>query len=187
MLKNKGKGVRRQQETAQTPHQGRARTVATESLFLTCLINAMEHRKVATVDIPGAFMQADMEGDTVHMKLEEKMAELLTKLEPKIYRKNMTNKKGRTVLCVELKKSLYGPLQAALLFWRKLTPSLKERGFEINPYNWCVTNKTVNRKKITVVYHVYYPKISHKNGDTVYALIRKLSEQYRKEADLTIH
>ena len=46
----------------------------TEALFLTCLIDTMELQKVATVDIPGAFMQADTEGDTVHMKLEGKMA-----------------------------------------------------------------------------------------------------------------
>ena len=39
-----------------------------ETLFLTCHIDAMEHQKVATVGIPGAFMQADMEGETVHMK-----------------------------------------------------------------------------------------------------------------------
>ena len=56
--------------------------VAEESLFLTCLINAMEHQKVAMVDIPGAFMQADMKCETVHMKLEMKMAELLTKIDP---------------------------------------------------------------------------------------------------------
>ena len=49
-------------------------TVATEALFLTCLIDATEHRKVATVDIPGSFMQADMEGEIVHMKLEGKIA-----------------------------------------------------------------------------------------------------------------
>ena len=45
----------------------------------------MEHQKVATVDIPGAFMQADMEGETVNTKIERKMAELLTKLHPKLY------------------------------------------------------------------------------------------------------
>ena len=45
----------------------------------------MDHRKVATVDIPGAFMQADMEGETVHIKLEGKMADLLTKLDLNIY------------------------------------------------------------------------------------------------------
>ena len=47
-------------------------SVATEALFLTCLIDAINHREVATVDIPGAFMQSDMEGETVHMKLEGK-------------------------------------------------------------------------------------------------------------------
>ena len=46
-----------------------APTVATEALFLTCIIDDMEHQKFATVDIPGVFMQAYIEGETVHMKL----------------------------------------------------------------------------------------------------------------------
>ena len=78
-------------------------TVATEPLFLMCIINAMENCKVTTVYIPGSFMQADMEGETVHMKLEGKIAELLTKIDPKLYQKYVTNEKGRTVLYVELK------------------------------------------------------------------------------------
>ena len=48
-------------------------------------------------------MQTDMEGETVHMKLEGKMAELLTKLNPKLYQKYVTNEKRKTVLYVELK------------------------------------------------------------------------------------
>ena len=91
--------------------------MATEALFLTCLINAMEHQKVATVDIPGAFMQAYMEGETVNMKLEGKMAELLTKIDPNQYRKYVTNERGITLLYVELNKALYSTLQAALLSW----------------------------------------------------------------------
>ena len=59
--------------------------------------------------------------------------------------------------------------------------------FEINPYDWCVANKTVGGKQITVVWHVDDLKISHKNGYTVSALINKLSKRYGKEADLTIH
>ena len=39
-----------------------APTVATESLLLSCLINATENRDVATVDVLGAFMQSNMEG-----------------------------------------------------------------------------------------------------------------------------
>ena len=61
-------------------------TVATKSVMPLCAVNAMEARDFATVDLPGAFMQADME-DTVHMKLEGKMAELLVRIDPKLYRK----------------------------------------------------------------------------------------------------
>ena len=45
-------------------------TVATESVLLSCVIDAKEQRDVATVDILGAFMQGDQD-ETVHMRLEE--------------------------------------------------------------------------------------------------------------------
>ena len=38
-----------------------------------------------------------------------------------------------------------------------------------------------------IVWHVDNLNISPKNGDLVDALIKKLSERYGKEADLTIH
>jgi hypothetical protein len=81
-------------------------------------------------------MQTDME-DTVHMVLEGKMAELLVKIDPKLYHKNLLIEKGKPVMYVQLKKALYGTLQAALLFWKKLSKKLVEWGFKINPYHWC--------------------------------------------------
>ena len=39
-----------------------------------------------------------MEGETVHMKMEGKMADLLKNIDPKLYQKYVTNKKGITVL-----------------------------------------------------------------------------------------
>ena len=78
-------------------------------------------------------------------------------------------------------------LQAALLFWKNLASSLQEWGFEINPYGWCVANKTVDGKQMTFVWNVDDLKISHKNGDTVDALISNLSERYGMEAELIIH
>ena len=88
---------------------------------------------------------------------------------------------------MELNKALYNTLQAALLFWRNLTSSLQEWGFEINPYDWCVANKTVDAKHMTVIWHLDDLMISHENHDTVDALINKLSERYVKEAGFTIH
>jgi hypothetical protein len=75
--------------------------------------------------------------DLVHMKFEGKMAELLVKLDPKLYRKFVQIEKGKSVLYVELKKDLYGTLKAALLFWKKLSTQLEEWGFVLNPYDWC--------------------------------------------------
>ena len=95
-------------------------------------------------------------------------------------KKCVTNKKGRTILHVEREKALNGTLQAALIFWRNLTSSLQEWEFKINPYDWCITNKTVDRKQMTVVWHVDDLKISNENGYTVESLIRKLSKRYGK-------
>jgi hypothetical protein len=50
-------------------------------VFLTCLIDTCEGRDVATVDIPGAFMQADMD-DLVHLRLTGHMVDLLLGIDP---------------------------------------------------------------------------------------------------------
>ena len=55
------------------------------SLMLSCVIYARKGRDVATVDIPGTFIQADMEGEIVDMKFEGTTTDMFTKLEPKLY------------------------------------------------------------------------------------------------------
>ena len=63
------------------------------------------------------------------MLLKGKTAELIIKLDPKLYRKYIwENKKEKPMLYVKLKKALYGTLQAALLFWRLLSDTLIEWG-----------------------------------------------------------
>ena len=84
-------------------------TAATESVLLSCVIDAKEQRDVATVDIPGAFMQGDQD-ETVHMHLEGTLAELLKKCDPKLYRQYVVTENNRPVLYVELIKALYGTL-----------------------------------------------------------------------------
>ena len=77
-------------------------------MLLSSVIDAKEVRDVAIVDIPGTFIQADME-DTVRMKLEGKMAELLVRLDPKLYREYVQIEKGKSVLYVELKRRYMEP------------------------------------------------------------------------------
>jgi Reverse transcriptase (RNA-dependent DNA polymerase) len=137
------------------------------------------------VDIPGAFMQADMD-ELVHMRLEGTMAELLVKLDPKLYRKYIQTINGKQVLYVELKKALYGMMRAALLFWKLLTSKLVAMGFEINPYNWCVANKTINKKQCTILWHVDNLKISHEDPGVVTDIIKQLKKEFGAEAPLTV-
>jgi hypothetical protein len=59
---------------------------------------------VATVDIPGAFMQANMD-ELVHMRLDGQMAELMTQIDPVTYMKYTIMTQGKSVLYVCLKRS----------------------------------------------------------------------------------
>ena len=93
---------------------------------MTCLVDAIENRHVATCDVPGAFMHSDID-EQVHVKLEGEIAELLIKVDP-TYAEYASKEKGKTVIYAELSKALYGTLQAALLFWKNLSTYLTTVG-----------------------------------------------------------
>jgi hypothetical protein len=60
--------------------------------------------------------------DIVHMVFKGKMAELLVKIDPKLYQKYSLMNNDKPIACVQLKKALYGTLQAELaLFGKKLS------------------------------------------------------------------
>ena len=40
-------------------------TISTEAVFLTAMIDALENRDVTVIDIPGAFMQANMDNEVI--------------------------------------------------------------------------------------------------------------------------
>ena len=114
--------------------------------MLTCMIDAFEKQDVATVDIPGAFLQTKMPKDErdVHVILDGRMAELLAKISPSTYQEYVHQRRGQAYIYCKLNVALYGTLKAALLFWKKLSKSPKVQGFEVNPYNWCVANKDID-------------------------------------------
>ena len=126
-------------------------TASTKSVFVTSVIEAMERRKVAIMDLPGAFLHA-LNDEEIIMVLEGPLAEMMARVEPKLYRQYITtNSKGKPVLYVKMYKALYGLLRSALLFYKKLVADLEAYGFEINPYDPCVANKIINGKQMTVV------------------------------------
>ena len=180
-IKGRGCADGRKQHLNTPKDDASSPTVATESVLLSCVIDAKERQDVATVDILGAFMQGDQD-ETVHMHLEGTLAKLLTKCDPKLYQQYVVTENNKPVLYVELVKALYGTLCAALIFWRKLTSKLVEWGFMINPYDWCVANKQINGQQCTLVWHVDDMKISHADPKVVTDIIHQLEQEFGKEA-----
>ena len=184
-IKVRGCSDGRKQCVYKTKDETSLPTVSIGALFLTAAIDAQEGRKVITaVDIPGAFMHADMD-ETVHMKIDGPMTELLCRVDSAKYSNFVTYEKGKPVVYVKLKKALYGTLQAALLFWENLSGYLvEELGFIKNPYDGCVVNKAIDGKQCTIIWHVDDLKLSHVKQAVLEGIIKRLNEKYGKETPL---
>jgi Reverse transcriptase (RNA-dependent DNA polymerase) len=102
-IKGRGCADSRKQRAYAAKEDASSPTVAIESVMLLCVIVAMEGRDVATIDIPGAFMQADMD-ELVHVRLDGKMAELMVRIDPKLYRKHIQieKEKQKVLPCMPL-------------------------------------------------------------------------------------
>ena len=163
-------------------------TASLAGLIITCVIDSHEKRDVATVDIPGAFLQTKMpqNEDDVHVVLDGKIAELLAKIFPDTYQKYVHHKRGQAYIYCKLNVALYGTLKAAILFWKKLSKSLKEMGFTVNPYDCCIANNIINGSQCTIVWQVDDLKLSHKYSKVIDKIIASLDEKYSKTGKMTV-
>jgi hypothetical protein len=152
-------------------------TVGLESVFITATIDAHEKREVVTIDISGAFLHATNK-DCVIMRMNGTLAELMAKTDPKLYKKYLSEKKGKTVLYLRLKKALYVMMKSALLFYRKLISELIGVGFIINPYDPCIANKVVNGNQMALQWHVDDQMISYKNVSDINTFLKSLKDIY---------
>ncbi|KAL7518066.1 hypothetical protein ACHAWX_002924 [Stephanocyclus meneghinianus] len=140
-------------------------TVMTELVSITAAIDAKEGRDDAVIDLPCAFLHADMD-DLVVMVLCGGLAELMAVVASEIYRKYITyGEDGKAILYVTLQKASYRTVKAALLFYCTLVLERKERGFKINEYDPCIATKVVNGKQMTITWHVDDLKNSHMDRD----------------------
>ena len=160
--------------------------VSTEAVFLTAIINALENREVAVLDVPGAFMQADID-KLVHMRFTGEMVNMLLHIDYDMYKDYVVIEKGEKVMYMELLKTLYGTLRAARLFWQKLSKQLIEVwGLTPNKYDDCVVNKTIKGHQMTVVWHVDNLKVSNVNIKEVDKFVMQMEETFGADAPLSV-
>ena len=107
----KGRGVadgRKKREKIE-PKDATSPTVSTEAVMLTATLDKLEGRDVAVVDIPGAYLSADM-GDEVYVVFRGTLAEMMVMADPALYCSFVSYETGKPVLYVRLHKALYGCL-----------------------------------------------------------------------------
>lgn len=142
-------------------------------------IDAHEKRRVATVDIEGAYLHAEMTSD-VFLELDPVISTVLAEVDPG-YKSFMT-KEGK--LYVKLDKALYGCVESTKLFYEHISKTLVDYGYVRNPYDICVFNKQVYGVQATATIHVDDLKISCKDPRGVDDLISHLKGVYKK---LNVH
>ena len=141
-----------QDRTDYTDYDIAGPTSTTASILSIAAIAAAEERKVMTIDVGGAFLNADIKrtGVLVHVRLDRIMTGFLVEIAPE-YRE-FVNADGSCV--VELDKALYGTLEAAKLWYDNISTKLVTNGFEPNPYDPCVFNK-INRDGLQITVALY--------------------------------
>ena len=148
--------------------------VGLDAFFTSLLIDAYENRNVTVFDVPGAFLQPEMpeKDGMVLLKMTGTMVDLMCEVNPE-YIPTVIYENGRKVLYMRVLRSLYGCIEAALLWYKLFSTTLTDMGFEINPYDRCVANKTINGKQCTIVWYVDDCKISHVKQKVIDEIIGK--------------
>jgi hypothetical protein len=155
-------------------------TVAVTSVFMVAAIAASERRMVATVDIPGAYLNADLGEAEIFMRLNSVEAGILIALDPTFQVGAMRD--GSCM--VQLSKALYGLIEAALLWHKHISGVLCNLGFIVNPHDHCVFNLQRDGHQLTACLHVDDLLITSCSEANIRFLHEKLIESY---GDLPLH
>jgi hypothetical protein len=161
-----------------TKEQSASPTISADALMLSLMVDAKERRDVATANVVGAYLLADMD-EFVLLKLSGASVDIMCQVNKK-YKEFVTIEKGKKVLYLQLLKALYGCVRSALLWYELFAGTLKEMGFELNPYNPCVANKMIEGSQCTIAWYVDDNKISHVKARVVTDIINKIEEKFGK-------
>jgi hypothetical protein len=156
-------------------------TVTQETVMMVLAIAAAEKRKLMTVDITGAYLECDLTDD---MEVIMKLDPLLTKILHEVDKNAVGLEDDKGVTYVKLNKALYGTVQAALLWYKKLKGVLMADGFVPNPYDACLFNKVVDGEQITVCFHVDDLLVTCVSEPLLDSVVAHLNENF---ANLTVN
>jgi len=162
-------------------------TVSLCALMTVAAIAHKEKRKVAVVDVTGAYLKVLLGKDKdIFMRLEPALAAIYVDLDPSF--RPFLSADGSLV--VRLARALYGCIESAKLWYELLTSALEKQGFVKNPKEHCVLNKmTASGKQITVVVYVDDLFITCEDQSAIDDLVGFLKREFTSitEREGTVH
>ena len=145
------------------------------SLFI---IFGHEKRATAVFDVPGAYLHADLPpGKFVLLKITGTFVDIMCDVNPE-FKEDVRYENGTKVLYVKINKAIYGMIESALLWYELYVTVLVDEGFELNPYDKCVANKTINGKQCTIGWYVDDNIIGHAEDKVLDNVIGKIEDKF---------
>jgi len=93
------------------------------------------------------------------MKFVGEFVDIMCEVNPE-YAAMVAIEHGKKVICMKIKKAIYGMVESALLWSELFSTTLQNIGFTINPYDKFLSNRMVNGKQCTMAWYVNEIKIS---------------------------
>ena len=94
---------------------------------------------------------------------------------------------GQKMIYAQVLRTIYGMLQAALLWYKKFRKDLEAQGFKFNPYDPCVANQMVKGLQHTILFHVDGLKCSHKKKTVNDDFAQWLEKTYGQHEKVKVH
>ena len=91
-IKGRGCADGHKQRVYITKEESTSLTISTEAVFLMAVVDAWENKKVAVLDVPGAFMQVGMD-ELVHVRFRGEMVDKLLEINHDLYSSYVTEEK----------------------------------------------------------------------------------------------
>ena len=165
-------------------------TILNESLMLTCAINPFEKCNIMTLNIPNAYIQAEVppqeKGERIVMKIRGKLVDWLCQVDSTAYLPFVVIEKSVRVLYLLVTRAIYDMLQVGLLWYRKLRCDLEGQGFVFNLYNPCVANRMIKECQHTVRLHVDDVLSSHVDSKVNDTFAKWCQEKYGELKDVEV-
>ena len=154
-------------------------TITLEGILSTMVIDEYYDRKVATFELPRAYLRTDLPKKRFTLLvLEVNVFNILCDINPE-YKQHIRFKYGLKTLYIGILKYIYGMIESALLWYELYLSVFKDMGFQLNIYNVCVTNNYINRKHCNIVWYVDDNKISHVEQDVIHYVISNVEERFQ--------